>query len=125
MEALFLRVLDLLGQSAALQALASAVPVAITVAGLAGWRARVPHTLPLAIWGLVLCLWIFAPVTLTEAQVLSFRNFVSILGWLWLVRGWGRLVLTEWPAPIWSHWIVGTLLVLLPLAGGVVLIRGL
>lgn len=125
MEAVLLQVLDLLGHSPVLQALAAAVPVAITVAGLAGWRAQVPGTLPLAVWGLVLCVWIFAPVTLTEEQVILFRNFVSILGWLWLVRAWGRLVLTEWPAPIWSHWIVGTLLALLPLTGAVVLIRAL
>ncbi|OYU18026.1 MAG: hypothetical protein CFE34_12650 [Rhodobacteraceae bacterium PARR1] len=125
MEMVLLRMLDLLGQSPLLLMLASAVPVAITVAGLAGWRAQVPDTLPLAIWGLILTLWIFAPVTLTEAQVILFRNFVSIIGWLWLVRAWGRLVLTEWPAPIWSHWIVGTLLALLPLCGAVVLIRGL
>lgn len=125
MEAMLLRILDLLCHSVLLQTLASAVPLAIAIAGLAGWRTRVPHTLPLALWGGLLCLWIFAPVPLVEAQVISFRNYVSILGWLWLVRAWGRLVLTEWPAPIWAHWIVGTLLVLLPLTGGVVLIRAL
>ncbi len=123
MEAFLLRVLDVLGQSALLQALVSAVPAAITVAGLAGWRARVPQTLPLALWGGLLCLWIFIPLPLEDAQVISFRHYVAILGWLWLVRAWGRLVLTEWPAPIWSHWIVGSVLVLLPLAAVVVLIR--
>ena len=92
---------------------------------VAGWRARVPHTLPLAIWGLMLCLWIYAPIEVHLHQVEVFRNFVSILGWVWLVRAWGRLVLNEWPAPIWSHWIVGTLLLLLPLTGAVVLIRAL
>ena len=48
MEAVLVRVLDLLGHSPILQALTSAVPLAIAVAGLAGWRAKVPHTLPLA-----------------------------------------------------------------------------
>ena len=123
MEAFLLRVLDVLGHSALLQALACAVPAAIAVAGLAGWRARVPQTLPLALWGGLLCLWILAPLPLVEPQVISFRHYVAILGWLWLVRAWGRLVLTEWPAPIWSHWIVGSLLLLLPLTGAVVLIR--
>jgi hypothetical protein len=123
MEANLLRALDVLGQSPLLQAIASAVPAAIAVAGLAGWRARVPQTLPLALWGGLLCLWIFVPLPLTEPQVISFRHYVSILGWLWLVQAWGRLVLTEWPAPIWSHWIVGSLLVLLPLCGALVLIR--
>lgn len=118
-------VLTVLGTSSLLRALAAAVPVAITVAGLAGWRARVPHTLPLAIWGVLLCLWIYAPIEVHLHQVEVFRNFVSILGWVWLVRAWGRLVLNEWPAPIWSHWMVGTLLLLLPLAGAVVLIRAL
>lgn len=125
MEAVLVRVLDLLGHSPILQALTSAVPVAISVAGLAGWRAKVPHTLPLAVWGGLLGLWIFVPLPVTDPQLQAFRNFVSILCWLWLVRGWGRLVLTEWPAPIWSHWIVGTLLVLVPVVGAVVLIRGL
>lgn len=125
MEQLLDDVLTVLGTSPLLRALAAAVPMAITVAGVAGWRARVPHTLPLAVWGLVLCLWIYAPVAVHLHQVEVFRNFVSILGWVWLVRAWGRLVLNEWPAPIWSHWIVGTLLLLLPLTGAVVLIRAL
>lgn len=123
MEAFVLRILDILGHSPLLQALASAVPLTITVAGLAGWRARVPHTLPLALWGGLLCLWIFAPLPLVDAQVISFRHYVAILGWLWLVRSWGRLVLSELPAPMWAHWLVGTVLLLLPLSGAVILIR--
>ena len=125
MEAALVRVLDLLAHSPVLVTLAHAVAPAITVAGIAGWRAKVPGTLPLAVWGALLCLWLFAPVPLSAPDAVMFRNFVSILGWLWLVRSWGRLVLTEWPAPIWSHWIVGTLLVLMPLVAAVVLIRGL
>ncbi len=125
MEQLLDDVLTLLGTSPLLRGMAAAVPVTIAVAGFAGWRARVPNTLPLALWGLVLCLWIYLPIEVHLQQVYIFRNFVSILGWLWLVKAWGRLVLTEWPAPIWAHWIVGTLLALLPLCGAVVLIRGL
>lgn len=125
MDAVLMRALDLLMHSPMLLVLASAVPVAITVAGLAGWRAKVPGTLLLAVLGAGLCLWIFAPIPLAQEHLRSFRSYVAILGWGWLVQAWLRLVLTEWPAPIWTHWIVGTLLVLLPLAGGVVLIRGM
>ena len=125
MEAVLVRVLDLLGHSPILQALTSAVPLAIAVAGLAGWRAKVPHTLPLAVWGGLLGLWIFVPLPVTDPQLQAFRNFVSILCWLWLVRGWGRLVLTEWPAPIWWRGRGGRRVLLGAVVGGVVLIRGL
>ena len=125
MDAALVRVLDLLMHSPTLWVLASVVPVAITVAGLAGWRAKVPGTLALAVMGGLLCLWMFVPVPGLGEQLQSFRSYVAILGWVWLVQAWLRLVLTEWPAPIWTHWIVGTVLILLPMAGGVVLIRGL
>lgn len=117
------RVVEVLTASPSLQALALAVPVAIAVAGLAGWRAKVPHALPLALWGMLLVLWIVLPVGTLPEEVGQFRRMVAGFGWLWLVQAWGRLVLTEWPAPIWAHWIIGTLLLVLPVTVAVVLIR--
>lgn len=109
--------------SPVVRAMIVAVPVAVTVSFLAGWRARVENTLAPAIWGALLCLWIGLPFRFEFAEMNQLRGFVSILGWLWLVMAWARHVLGEWPEPIWGHWIVGTLLTFLPVAIAVELIR--
>lgn len=108
-----------LTESAIVRALVMAVPVAITISFLAGWRARVENTLPTAIWGGLLCLWIVAPLRFELLELNQIRWIIVILGWVWLVAAWGRHVLGEWPEPIWGHWIVGTLLLLLLIVLGV------
>ncbi|MEY4981798.1 MAG: hypothetical protein RIR62_64 [Pseudomonadota bacterium] len=123
MEGLATGVTTILAQSGAMRALVVAVPVAITVSFLAGWRARVENTLPAAIWGGLLCLWIAAPVRFGLIEMNQLRWMVAILGWFWLVSAWVRHVLGEWPEPIWGHWIVGTLLLLLPIVAGVEAVR--
>lgn len=109
--------------SPALRGLILAVPVAITVSFLAGWRARVENTLAPAIWGGLLCLWIGIPVRFDMHEMNLLRAIVAMLGWVWLVTAWARHVLGEWPEPIWGHWIVGTLLFFLPIVTGIELLR--
>lgn len=108
-----------LTESAIVRALVMAVPVAVTVSFLAGWRARVENTLAPAIWGGLLCLWIVAPLRFEVLELNQLRWIVAILGWCWLVTAWGRHVLGAWPEPIWGHWITGTLLLLLAIVLGV------
>lgn len=112
-----------LAQSPVVRALVMAVPVAITVSFLAGWREKVDNTLGPAIWGALLCLWIVVPLQFPYPEMDQLRWMLVILGWFWLVAAWGRHVLGEWPAPIWAHWIVGTLLLALPIATGIALVR--
>lgn len=119
-----MQALALLSASAVFRALALAVPVAITVAALAGWRQRVEGAGPLALFGIVVCLWIGAPLDLPYAELRQAGLALSVLCWFWLLWAWGRHVLGDWPAPIWGHWLVGTLLWVLPVTGFVVLIRG-
>lgn len=109
--------------SAILRGLIMAVPVAITVSFYAGWREKVENTLGPAIWGTLLCVWIVLPLDFTYPELDQLRWILVILGWFWLLSAWGRHVLGEWPAPIWAHWIVGTLLLALPIATGIALIR--
>lgn len=109
--------------SAATRGMIMAVPAAITVSFLAGWRARVENTLAPAIWGGLLCVWIVLPLDFALVELDQLRWMIAILGWWWLVAAWVRHVLGEWPEPIWGHWIVGTLLLFLPVVIGVELIR--
>lgn len=97
-------------------------PVAITVATIASWRNAVPGAAMIAASGIAYCLWLLAPFdfALPETRLLS--QYASVLGWLWLVAAWGRHVLTEWPVPMWGHWIAGTVLLALPF---VALVAGL
>jgi hypothetical protein len=112
-----------LTNSAVLRALVMAVPVAITVSFFAGWREKVENALGPAIWGTLLCLLIVLPLDFTYPELDQLRWIVVILGWCWLVSSWARHVLGEWPAPIWAHWIVCTLLLALPVATTIALIR--
>lgn len=123
MEWLAQTVTAILTGSPVMRGLIVAVPVAITVSFLAGWRARVENTLPTAIWGALLCFWIAMPVTFDLLELNQLRWIVAILGWVWLLSAWGRHVLGDWPEPIWGHWIVGTLLLLMVLVFLVELIR--
>ncbi len=115
MEALLARA-DLAAQSVVVMVLLYLAPVAITVAAIASWRQSVPGAALIAASGTAFCLWLLLPLhfVLPEAQQLS--QFATMLGWLWLVAGWGKHVLTEWPMPIWGHWIAGTVLLALPVA---------
>lgn len=124
MEAWLLASLDLLAASPLFRALALAIPVAITVAAIAGWRQRVEGAAPLALFGIVTCLWLGIPWRFAYAELEQASLFLSVLLWFWLLLAWGRHVLGDWPAPIWGHWLVGTLLWVLPLSGVIVLIRG-
>lgn len=104
------------------RALLAAVPVAITVAAIAGWRQRVEGAAVLALQGAAFCLWLVLPLSSAYVQLQQASLIFSMLCWLWLLRGWLRHVLGEWPAPIWGHWIVGTLLLILPFATLAVLV---
>jgi hypothetical protein len=104
------------------RALVLTVPVAITVAAIAGWRQRVEGAAALALQGAAFCLWLALPLSFAYVQLQQTSLIFSILCWLWLVLGWLRHVLGEWPAPIWGHWIVGTLLLFLPIATALVLL---
>lgn len=116
--------LMLLSGSMPVRLLAVAIPVAITVAAIAGWRQRVEGAAPLALWGSLLCLWLGVPWQPNYLELRQAGLALSVLGWFWLVWAWGRHVLGEWPAPIWGHWLVGTLLWILPVTAGVVLWLG-
>lgn len=115
MEALLARA-DIAAQSPAVQFLLLLVPVAITVAAIASWRKSVPGTAVLAASGVVYCLWLLVPLRFALAEARQLSQYASILGWLWLVIAWGRHVLTEWPVPMWGHWLAGTVLLVLPVA---------
>lgn len=116
--------LPLLSGSRAVRFLAVAVPVAITVAAIAGWRQKVEGAGPLALWGGLFCLWLGVPWHPAYLELQQAGLALSILCWLWLVWAWGKHVLGEWPAPIWGHWLVGTLLWVLPVTAGLVLLLG-
>ena len=70
------------------------------------------------------CLWLILPWHPAYLELQQASLILSILCWLWLVWAWARHVLGEWPAPIWGHWIVGTLLWILPLCGILALVLG-
>ncbi|MBC2835256.1 hypothetical protein [Paragemmobacter straminiformis] len=91
-------------------------PVAITVATIASWRKSVRGAPLIAVSGLLYCLWLLAPVPFSLPEARQISQYVSILGWIWLVLAWGRHVLTEWPVPMWGHWLAGTVLFALPFA---------
>lgn len=124
MEAWADRAMALLAGSPLFRILALAVPVAITVAAIAGWRQRVEGAGPLALFGIITCLWLALPVTFAYVELEQASLALSLLCWFWLVLAWARHVLGDWPAPIWGHWLVGTLLWVLPVTGIVLLIRG-
>ena len=108
--------LVLLSASGPVRALVAAIPVAITVAAIAGWRQKVEGAAPIAAWGVLFCLWLVLPWQPAYQELRQASLVFSILCWLWLLQAWVRHVFGEWPAPIWGHWIVGTLLWMLPLA---------
>ncbi|MCZ8335102.1 MAG: hypothetical protein O9328_12630 [Rhodobacteraceae bacterium] len=114
----------LLVASALFRGLALAVPVAITVAAIAGWRQRVEGAGQLAIFGILTCLWLGIPWDFAYQELQQASLMMSVLCWFWLLMAWARHVLGDWPAPIWGHWLVGTLLWVLPLTGVILLIRG-
>lgn len=124
MEQVLEQGLAILSGSALFRFLASAIPVSITVAAIAGWRSRVEGAGPLAVFGIIFCLWLVIPLhpSLPETRQLSLMT--TILCWFWLVWGWGKHVFREWPSPIWGHWIVGTLLWVLPVTSAVLLYLG-
>jgi len=109
--------LDRLATSDLLQTLALAAAGAIGLAGAAGWRTQAPGALALALWAVAFGIWVLLPLPLPHPDLVLLRNFISIIGWLWLVKAWGQYVLTDWPAPVWTHAIVALLLVALGLAG--------
>lgn len=114
--------LDLAAQSAAVVFLLYLTPVSITVAAIASWRNAVRGAGMVAAGGVAYCLWLLVPFGFALPELRQLSQIVSILGWVWLVAGWGRHVLTEWPVPMWGHWIAGTVLLALPL---VALVAGL
>lgn len=116
--------LTLLSTSLPFRFVVGAIPVSITVAAIAGWRNRVEGAGALALFGSAFCIWLGLPwqPAYVELQQASFAG--SILCWIWLVWGWGKHVFREWPSPIWGHWIVGTLLWVLPVTAVVVLLSG-
>jgi len=124
MEAWAQAALTLLSGSGPVRALVAAIPVAIAVAAIAGWRQRVEGTGPLALFATFFCLWLVLPWAPAYLELQQASLVFSMLCWLWLVWGWGRHVLGEWPAPIWGHWIVGTLLWVLPVVAILTLLRG-
>lgn len=115
MEALLARA-DIAAQSIVVVFLLYLTPVAVTVAAIASWRKEVPSAGLIALCGTAYCLWLLVPVGFALQETRQLSQYASILGWLWLVAAWGRHVLTEWPAPMWGHWLAGTVLLVLPLA---------
>ena len=124
MEAWLQHALTVLSASPPVRALVAAVPVAIAVAGIAGWRQRVEGAAPLALFGSLLSVWIALPWNFAYVELRQSSLVLSMLCWFWLVWAWARHVLGEWPAPIWGHWIVGTLLWVLPVVIVAVLLLG-
>ncbi len=76
----------------------------------------------IAAGGIAYCLWLMVPLGFALPELRQLSQFASILGWVWLMLAWGRLVLTEWPVPMWGHWIAGTVLLALPVVALVVVL---
>jgi hypothetical protein len=115
---------DHLSNSGPVRALIAAIPVAITMAAIAGWRQRVEGAAQITFCGVAFCLWLVLPLRFSFVELQQASLVFSILCWLWLLWAWGKHVIGEWPAPIWGHWIVGTLLWVLPLTAVIVLMIG-
>ena len=124
MESWAQQALTLLAGSGPVRGLVAAIPVAIAVAAIAGWRQRVEGAAPLAIFAIGFCLWLILPWQPAYAELQQASLIFSMLCWSWLVWAWGKHVLGDWPAPIWGHWIVGTLLWILPVTAIAVLVLG-
>lgn len=115
MEALLARAAPAL-QSPVVVFLLLLAPMAVTVAAIASWRQAVSGAGMIALGGMVYCLWLFVPLQFALPEAVQLSRYVSILGWVWLMMAWGRHVLTEWPVPMWGHWLAGTVLMALPVA---------
>jgi hypothetical protein len=124
MQAWAEQALMLLSGSGLIRGLVAAIPAAIAVAAIAGWRQRVEGAALLALFACGFCLWLILPWRPAYVELQQTSLIFSMLCWLWLVWAWARHVVGEWPAPIWGHWIVGTLLWVLPATAIVILFVG-
>jgi hypothetical protein len=101
------------------------LPATIALSGILGAAERETGNRRLALWALLLVIWLFLPLHPADPMAAEVTGAVSILGWLGLVGYWARHVWVNRPTPVWTHALVITHLVAIAVGGIVALLRAL
>lgn len=101
------------------------LPATIALSGILGAAERETGNRRLALWALLLVIWLFLPLRPVDPVAAEVTGTVSILGWLGLVGYWARHVWINRPTPVWIHAVVIAHLVAIAVGCGVALIRTL
>lgn len=99
------------------------LPVTIAVSGIFGAAEREAGNRRIAVWALVLTLWLFLPYRIADPVMAPLGGMISILGWLGLVAFWARHVWVQRPTPVWAQGAVVTHLLAILVACVVALVR--
>lgn len=82
------------------------LPLTIALAGIVGAAERHSGNRRLALWAILLAIWLFLPLQFADPLAQQISGMVTILGWLGLVAYWARHVWHHWPSPVWAHALV-------------------
>lgn len=113
----------LLPPSPILHWLLMTLPLTIGLAGIFGALEHEVGNRRLAVWAIVLLLWLFLPISFHDPLLSQLSSAISILGWLGLVKAWAQHVWQNRPTPIWTHALVIAQLVAIASACGLALSR--
>lgn len=109
---------------ALVQVLIVATPLAIALAGFAGWRMGDRQGLVLIFWVAVYTLWMLWPLPLPVELLLPGR-VVSVIGWFWLLGAWARRVQWHEPLLLVANGVVVAFLLAVAITTAVAAIRDL